>query len=75
MSKEDLIGWIGSVFFCAGAVLLAYHFVLGFGFNFVGNACYLFQGYWARLPSLMILSGILAALNCFAVSRWLILAP
>lgn len=72
MTKANLIGWVGSIFFCVGAILLAYHLVLGFGFNFVGNACYIIQGYWARLSSLMVLSGILAIINCFAVYKWLI---
>ena len=69
--KADLIGWLGSLFFVVGSVLLAYHSVWGFVANFIGNACYVVQGGWARLPSLWVLSVLLATLNCFGIYKWI----
>ena len=69
-NKADLIGWVGTGFFAAGAILIAYHSIWGFIFNAFGNACYVVQGIWSGLPSLYLLSCGLIVLNLFGIYKW-----
>jgi len=73
--KADLIGWVGSLFFIVGSVLLAYHSVWGFVANICANACFVFQGAWVRLTSIFSLSVLLVFINCFAIYKWVTGAP
>jgi hypothetical protein len=55
-NKADCIGWVGTAGFMIGSLLLAY---------------YLYQGKWAKLPSLITISVVLIAFNGFAIYKWL----
>ncbi len=71
-NKADSIGWIGTAGFMIGSVLLAYKSPLGFTANIIANGCYLFQGKWAKLPSLITISIVLIVLNVFALYKWMV---
>jgi len=69
-TTADIIGFIGALFFIAGAFLLAYKSSLGFGCNVVGNALFAIQGGIVRLWSLIILSIALIMVNLIGIWRW-----
>jgi len=71
MKKCDLIGWIGNLFFIIGAYLIATKSFYGFICNGLGNLCYLLQGYFLKMSSLLIISLILLTLNIYGILKWL----
>lgn len=71
-NKADCIGWVGTAGFMIGSLLLAYKNPLGFVSNIIANGCYLYQGRWAKLPSLITISVVLIAFNGFAIYKWLV---
>ncbi len=68
--KADIIGFIGTGFFIAGALLLAYKSSWGFTCNVLGNGLFAIQGGIMRLWSLITLSIVLIIANLVGIWRW-----
>ena len=64
------IGWLGNLFFIAGAMLLTHKNVKGWYCNGLGNICYIIQGVLAGLNSLWAISGFLLVINLYGIVKW-----
>lgn len=70
--KNDHLGWIGNIFFILGSTLIASRNpIWGQSSNILANVLYIYVGYKTKLPSLAILSFVLAVINLCGVFVWL----
>lgn len=69
-TKADIIGFVGTVFFLVGALLLAYRSSWGFTCNVMGNGLFLIQGGMVRLWSIIGVSIALILANLVGIWRW-----
>lgn len=66
----DIIGWIGNIFFIAGAVYLARKKSRGFYYNVIGNILYIIFGLLDGKSSILILSIWLVCINIYGIYNW-----
>ncbi|KKN47015.1 hypothetical protein LCGC14_0667070 [marine sediment metagenome] len=66
----DIIGWVGNIFFIAGAILISRKKISGFYNNAIGNLFYVFFGVMAGTPSIVILSVFLIGTNIYGIKYW-----
>ncbi len=66
----DLIGWIGTVFFAAGSITIAFKWRSAFIYMLGGNIAFAAVGVMTGLPSLIATSSFMAILDVFAWVKW-----
>ena len=67
----DIVGWIGNLGFILGAMAIAaMKPIEGQWLNIVGNALYIYVAARTKLPSLVILSIVLAVINIVGIVNW-----
>lgn len=69
--NADIIGWVGNIFYVAGAILIAIKRPrLGQFINIIGGLAYAIQGFIAGLSSLLAIEIILVIINSYGVYNW-----
>jgi len=66
----DCIGWIGTVFFAAGSITIAYKWRSGFVYMLVGNIAFVVVGVQTGYLSLFATSAFMSVLDVFGWFKW-----
>ena len=68
---EQLLGWIGNIFFILGVYMLGDKNIKGFYLNTIANILYIYQSILMHNPALLWLSIGLAILNIKGIYQWI----
>lgn len=66
----DTVGWIGTALFAIGGITVAYKWRPAFIFLVGGNLAYAAVGVMTALPSLVVISSLMALIDVFAWVKW-----
>ncbi len=66
----DAVGWVGTALFAIGGVTVAYKWRPAFIFLTSGNIAYAVVGLMMALPSLVVISSLMALIDVFAWVKW-----